>query len=265
MNASSRLTMLTRIGFASRGVLYLVIAYLIFRTGHAEDQSGALAYLGGGSGKLLLGVMAVGLLAYGLWRLSDAAFDIEGHEAGRNGAAERAAAAVSGVVHLLLSWQAVWLIRGASATGDGAEEGARTALELPGGKILLLVAATLLLAAGIFQLVKAAKGSFLEHLDPQVAARPWVRWSGRAGYGARGIVFLICSYFLINAGLEAQPDEAGGMAEAIEWLPDPFDVVVAMGLLAFGLFSLVEARFRSLHDVPVDALARQADNLRHKL
>ena len=63
MNASARLTSLTRIGFATRGLLYIVIAVLIVRTGRAEDPSGALEYLGKGGGQWLLGIMAAGLVA----------------------------------------------------------------------------------------------------------------------------------------------------------------------------------------------------------
>ena len=49
MTASTRLTLLTRIGFATRGLLYIVIALLVIRTGRSEDTSGALRYLGQGA------------------------------------------------------------------------------------------------------------------------------------------------------------------------------------------------------------------------
>ncbi|WP_302054016.1 DUF1206 domain-containing protein [Sphingomonas tagetis] len=257
MHTSSQLTLLTRIGFASRGVLYIVIAYLILRARRAEDQSGALEYLGNGSGKLLLCVMAVGFVAYGLWRLSDAIFNIERHASDGKGAAERVAAGLSGLVHLFLTWQAVALIRGISSSGDGAQDGARSALELPGGPALVILAGVVLAATGVWQLVKAAKAGFLRHLEPGMADKTWVKWSGRAGYAARGLVFLITSGFLIKAGWEARAREAGGMADAITWLPEPFDIVIAVGLLGFGLFSLIEARFRILHDVPVEGIAQR--------
>ena len=63
MNTGARLTTLTRLGFAVRGALYIVIALLILRTGRAEDPAGALAYLGEGGGRLLLVLMAAGLTA----------------------------------------------------------------------------------------------------------------------------------------------------------------------------------------------------------
>lgn len=252
MNPSSRLTALTRIGFAVRGLLYLVISYLILRTGRAEDPGGAIEYLGRGGGRVLLVVIAAGLTAYGIWRLADAALDIERHGAGRNAVLERAGAGLSGLIHLFLAWQSVQLMRGAAMSGDGVQKGARWGLQLPGGWLLVLVGAVVLAAVGGIQLVKAAKRSFLRDLEPSVAQRPWVRWSGQAGYAARGAVFLVIGYFLVHAGIDERASEAGGMAHVLRWLDHPFDLVIGAGLLAFGLFSLVEARHRQLHDVRLD-------------
>lgn len=257
MNTNARLTLLTRIGFATRGLLYLVIAFLILRTGRAEDTSGALEFLGQGGGRVLLGVMAAGLFGYGIWRMADAAFDIEGHGADRDGAMERVGAGISGIVHLLLTWQAIRLIQGAASSGNGTQKGTQTALDLPGGPMIVMLGGAILFAVGIFQLVKAAKGSFLRHLEPGVARAAWARWSGRAGYAARGLVFIICAYFLLKAGMDEQASEAGGMAQALSWLTSPVDIVVAVGLLGFGIFSLIEARYRILHDVPVQGFARK--------
>ncbi|HIV78850.1 MAG TPA: DUF1206 domain-containing protein [Candidatus Sphingomonas excrementigallinarum] len=262
MNASARLTSLTRIGFATRGLLYIVIAMLIVRTGRAEDPSGAIEYLGRGGGQILLAIIAVGLTAYGLWRLADAALDIERHGSDRKAVFERIGAGVSGAIHLLLAWQSVQLMRGAALAGDGTREGAQTALRLPGGWALVLVGAAVLLVLGVVQLAKAAKGSFLRYLDPALARQAWVQWSGRIGYAARGLVFLISGYLLAKAGIHEHASEAGGMARVLSWLTDPFDVIVGVGLLAFGLFSLVEARYRQLHDVPVDAAIQRATRWR---
>ncbi|MCR5872337.1 DUF1206 domain-containing protein [Sphingomonas sp. J344] len=256
MTASARLTTLTRIGFATRGVLYAVIAYLVIRTGRAEDPGGALEYLSDGSGKFLLGVMAAGLLAYGIWRLADAALNIEDHDADKKGVVERVGAGLSGLVHLFLTWQAVQLMQGVSSGGNGVQESARTALTFPGGGIAILLVGAVVLLVGIVQLVRAAKGSFLRHLEPEMAKRTWVAWSGRAGYAARGVVFLIVGYFLVAAGFDASSSEVGGMDAALAWIDSPVDMIVALGLFGFAVFSLVEARWRVLQSVPVERLTK---------
>lgn len=258
VDAAARLTTLTRLGFAARGLLYIVIALLILTTGRAEDPAGALEYLAQGGGKALLVLMTIGLLAYGLWRASDAAFDIERHGTDSSGMAARLGAAGSAVIHFFLAWQAIKLIQGAGAQAEGgAQDGAASVLQLPGGSALLILGGLILLATGAYQLVKAAKGFYLKHLEPQVANQPWAKWTGRAGYAARGLVFLITGFFLTRAGLDEQASEAGGMADALSWLNSPWDTIVAIGLLAFGLFSLIEARYRILHDVPVHGIGQR--------
>lgn len=257
-DTAAQLTMLTRLGFAARGLIYLVISILILTTGRAEDPAGALHYLGQGGGRILLLVITFGLIAYGLWRLSDAAFDIERHSAGKSGVGERLGAAASGVVHLLLAWQAVKLIQGtASANADGAQENAQSVLQLPGGGTLLVIIGLILLATGIFQLIKAAKASYLKHLEPKIANQPWAKWSGRLGYAARGSIFIITAFFLIRAGLDEEAKEAGDMSAALAWLDYPWDLLVAAGLFAFGVFSFIEARYRKLHDVPVQGIGQR--------
>lgn len=256
-DTAARLTTLTRLGFASRGLIYLVIAVLVLTTGRAEDPAGALHYLGQGGGRLLLGLMALGLLAYGIWRLSDAVFDIERHGSGKSGSVERLGAAASGVIHLLLTWQAVKLLQGAGASGaDGAQNSAQSILQVPGGGTLLIVGGLILLATGVFQLIKAAKSSFLKHLEPVIARQPWAKWSGRLGYTARGFVFIITGFFLASAGFNEQASEAGDMAAALSWLDSPWDMLVAVGLFGFGVFSLIEACYRILRDVPVQTIGQ---------
>ncbi len=259
---SGALTTLTRLGFASRGLLYLVIGYLILKSGRTEDTSGALSMLADGGGRILLGLMIAGFLAYGLWRLSDAVFNIERHEDGKKGLAQRGGAAASGVVHLFLAWQAIRLFNqsggGGSSGGSGTQEQAQSALSLPGGQLLLVVAGLTLLIVGLLQFKKAYKAEFLEHLEPGVAHQPWARYTGQAGYAARGAVFLISGAFLTSAGFKEQAGEAGGMEEALTWLTSPWDLVVGAGLLLYGVYCLIEARFRVINDVPVDGIANKA-------
>ena len=259
MDASVKLRTFTRIGFAARGLLYIVIAWLIFKAGRSEDLEGALEYLARGGGGLLLIVVTAGFLGYGVWRLCDAVLNVEGHPTEGKGRRERLGAAGSGIVYLLLAWQAFRLIRGASTDGgDATQENARTALSLPGGELMLVAAGIILTLVGGYQLVKAAKASFLKRLEPRIAAQPWAKWTGRFGYAARGLIFIITGCFLVQAGIEAEAGEAGGLEAALTWLDSPWDMLVAFGLLAFGLYSLVESRFRVLHHVPVEELAGRA-------
>ena len=258
MSASPRFSAFTRLGFAARGLLYIAIAMLLIRSGRSEDVSGALIELGRSGGDPLLLAMAAGFVAYGLWRLADAALDIEGHGPGTEGLGGRLAAGGSGIIYLFLALQAFRLITGDRAESPDASDRASAALHLPGGPVLLVIAGAVLVGAGVYQLVKAYECRFCDRLDPRVANLPSVRWMGRAGYSARGVIFIVSGYFIVRAGLDSRASEAGGMEEALRWLDSPVDLLVAAGLLLFGLFSMVEARYRVIHDVPLDEVARAA-------
>lgn len=258
MPTASTIETMTRIGFAARGVMYILIGYLALRLGRTEDGGGALAFIDSGSGKIVLIVMAVGFLFYGIWRLSEAAIDSEGHGGDAKGIAIRLGGAVSGVIHLGLAWLALTLGLGnGGGGGDTAEQGASTALAFPGGEAAIAVAAAILLVTGGYQLVKAIRLRFLKHLDPQVASQAWIAWLGRAGYLARGVVFVVMANFLWRASRQSDAEAAGGMDQALDALPETLQMIVAAGLLMFGVFSLVEARYRRINDPQV------LDRLRH--
>lgn len=248
---ASKLETLTRLGFAARGLMYILIGFLALKFGKTEGSGGALEYLNSGAGKLLLVAMSAGFLAYGLWRLSEALIDTEGHGDDVKGKVIRTAGLASGIVHLGLAAYALSLsvgTGGKSGSADGTEQGAATALTLPGGQTLLMVAAAALLLAGAYQFVKAVQMSFLRHLDQRVCGKAWVQWSGRLGYAARGSVFLIIAYSLLEAARESSAQEAGGSGEALGSLPGNLQILVAGGLALFGLFSLIEARYRRINN-----------------
>ena len=241
----------TRIGFAARAVMYVLIGWFALRTGRAEDGTGVIEYLDSGAGRILLAAMAAGFLGYGAWRLLDAWSDTSGRGDGAKGLALRAGAAVSGLVHLALGGLAGIQAAGFGASSGGGqsgapEQGAATALSLPGGWIALLLVAAALLATGLVQLVKAWKLDFLRHLSPPPGARRWVAWLGRGGHLARGIVFIIVAWFFWRAAMAERSEQAGGVAEALASLPSTLQMLVAAGLLLFGLYSLVEARYRRI-------------------
>lgn len=241
----------TRVGFAARGIMYILIGFLALKFGRNEGSGGALEYLSSGAGRALLAAMALGFLAYGLWRISEAVIDTEGHGDEAKGKVVRAAGLLSGILHLGLALYALRLGLGGGGSGgstDGAEQGAATTLALPGGQTLLVIAAALLFGAGIYQFIKAVKLGFLRYLDRRASGEAWVQWSGRLGYAARGAVFLIIAYSLWTAARQDSAKQAGGTGEALGSLPPTMQALIAAGLALFGLFSLVEARYRRIND-----------------
>jgi hypothetical protein len=247
---------LARLGFAVRGLLYIVIALLVIMTGRTEDLTGAMEYLGHGVGRGLLFVMVAGMTGYGLWRMTDAAF---GMESGRHHAKAwrlRIASATSAAIYLFLAYKALRIILQGYAHSGDAHQHVAQALHLPAGMFLLGIAAAVLIGAGLVQLYKAGTCSFLRHLDQQ-ARLPLAKWLGRIGFAARGVIFVTVGLLLARAALDHSAAEAGGLEEALDALRGPLEVPVAAGLLVFGLYSLIEARYRSIRPPPTEHIKRK--------
>ena len=257
----SKFQNLTRIGFLARGLLYILIAWLVIGTGRTEDLTGALEYVGEGSGRLLLIVIAVGLAAYSLWRFADAALGLE--TPGKDGKSlrKRAAAGFIGGIYLYMAYKAARILFAGSAAAASPQQQADTVLDLPGGAWVLGIAAAILAIAGLNQLRKTLKCSFMEPLDGE-AISPLVRWLGRLGYAARGVIFLIIAWKILQAALTHSSSEAAGMEGALDFLSGNALYAVAAGLFLFGAFSIVEARYRKIHHPDVDKIS---DKVREKV
>lgn len=247
--------LLTRLGFAARGLVYVIVGLLVIRTGRAEDAAGVFEDLASSTGRWLMVAISAGFAGYGLWRIADALFAIECRGDDHEGI-KRVAAGISGAIHLYLAKQASELVLGGRQLEE-VQDQASNVLQLPGGQLLLGLVAAGLGAAGLFQLVTAARCSFLADLDHSVRDT-WVKWLGRLGYAARGIVFLLAGYFVAGAALEDRASRAAGIEQVLEWLTSPMDVIVAGGLLMFGLYALVEARYRRIHAPDPEQIADQA-------
>ena len=245
----SKFLSLCRVGFFGRGILYILIAWLALQTGRTEDLTGALEYLGRGNGRILLLIIAVGLAAYGLWRLADATFAIENPAGDGKALRKRAAAGFIGFIYLYLSYKAARVLLAGAAETATTQQQADTVLDLPGGVFVLGGAALVLAAAGLNQLRKAGQCTFLRRLDHRAQA-PLIKWLGRIGYAARGVIFLTVAWLIGKAALDGRSREAGGMEQALDFFSGPILYAVAIGLLLFGAFSIIEALFRRLHEPP---------------
>ncbi|MFD1106710.1 DUF1206 domain-containing protein [Sphingobium olei] len=261
MNFERRMTLLARIGFAARGLVYILIGWfaldVAIHGGQPMDNQGALGTLASAPlGHALLAVCAAGFLGYAIWRLTEAATDPENRSRDFKGRFERVGYAVSGLTHLVLTVAAGRIaLRQASAQGGSpgdqkAESWSGWLMQQPGGPALLTLVGVGFLAVAAAQAIKAYKARF-DELDSRAPAPHYVRWIGRCGYAARAIIFAIIGWFLTDAAMNQDADRAGGLGEALRQLraqPEGGVVMatVAVGLLLFGLFSLIEARYRRI-------------------
>lgn len=254
---------LARAGYAAKGVVYGIIgavaAVAAYRGGgRTADSRGALAeILHKPFGSFLLGVVAVGLAGYAVWRLTQALLDTEAKGAKLNGLAVRAGYACIGFVYFGLAYSAVQLILGNGA-GQSSDEKSRawtaTLLSFPFGDLLVGFAGLAVMGFGLSQCYKGYKAEFrqrLLHGQMSEALDSLLTRAGQFGLAARGVVFGIIGYFLVRSALAARAGEArglGGALRALEERPSgPWLLgVVALGLVAYALHMLLLARYRRI-------------------
>ncbi len=255
----SKFQWLARFGFVTRGLLYIVIAWLVIATGRTEDLTGAMEYLGHGLGHGLMIFIVAGMAGYGLWRVCDAAFGMDSGRDHPKAWRRRIAAGTSGGIYLFLAYKALRIMAGQPGQAGNVQQNTATALHLPAGDLAVFLAAAVLVGAGLVQLWKANSCSFLHHLDA-AAQHPVAKWLGRLGYAARGVIFLTVGWLLFRAALDHQAAEAGGLEQALDALRGPLQFPVAAGLALFGCYSLVEARYRSIHKPPTEHIKRKVED-----
>lgn len=255
---------LTRLGFAAKGVVYLlaglfaVLWAMGLREGAADRNDVIRSIHEQPFGQVLLVVIALGLIGYALYNFAAAALDVEDQGTGAKGLVTRVAYAVVGVSYTLLGFAALGLVLGTGNGGQGSDASARdwTArlLDQPFGVGLVVALGLILIGAAINQIYRAAAKKFekkldLADLDPG-ARRLCVR-IGQLGLAAQGTVMGLTGIFFILAALRRDPGQARGLTGALaELSAQPFGTlllgIVALGLMAFGIYSLIEARYRRI-------------------
>jgi hypothetical protein len=261
-----RLALLARSGYAARGVVYLIVGGLavlaaLGQGGQTTDTEGALTtLLAQPFGKILLAMVAVGLIGYALWRVVQALADVDHHGTDPKGLAIRGGLLVSAVTHTLLAVFALSLIFGGGSSGGG-DSGARNwtawLLQQAFGRWLVGLIGLAIVGAGIAHMIKGYGASFEKFLQMDAATLDKVSPVCRFGLIARGLVFVIIGGFLIVAAVELDSAQARGLQGALQTLQQqPYGWIllgiVALGLVAFGVYSLIEAWYRRI-DPPATA------------
>jgi len=260
-NAAPWIEKLARVGFGAKGIVYMVIGLLAAKAafgtgGRTIDQYGAIrSILVQPFGQIMLGIVATGLLGYALWRCVSAATDADRNGGGAKGIAVRVGNAWSGLVYGALGVEAVRLLTGAARRAGGATPDHWTArvMQMPLGRWLVGVAGAGVIAYGIYQLYLAAVGDVSEHLDLSslnADSKKVAIGLGRFGIGARAVIFGVVGWFFMRAALRYDARQASDISDALRILEQNSGAAllggVAIGLMAYGLFQLVEARYRRI-------------------
>lgn len=235
-----------RLGFAADGLVHLVIGWIALQLaltggrggGQDASASGALRTLAGQPfGAALLWVILVGFALLAVWQVARAVVSVRTRD--------RVKAAAKAVVAGVLAALTAGVLAGSGGGDDGAGATA-TLLAQPFGRLLVALVGAGVVAVGGHHVVKGWTRRFLRDLRARPA--PWVVTAGRAGYVARGIALGVVGLLLLVAAWTSDPQQAGGLDGALAaMLGVPFGRallgVVALGFVAFGVYSVARARY----------------------
>ncbi|MFD2613158.1 DUF1206 domain-containing protein [Paenibacillus gansuensis] len=248
-----------RFGYLSKGIVYAAIGILallasIGRGGEVTDKEGALRTIGSQPmGGFILGLLALGLCGYFAWSMVQAFADPDREGSGWKGWGKRIGSFAGGIVYGSLAVSAVRSI-GKQTPDTSRQEQSWTGmlLQQPFGAWIIGAVGAAFIAYGLHQGHKAYRSSFLKRiksyrLEPQV--KKAAVWISRTGISARGIVFLMVGYFLIQTSVQRDPHETKGLDESLwalsrqphgPWLLG----AAAVGLIAYGGYMFFLARYR---------------------
>jgi hypothetical protein len=235
------------VSFALVAVLAIKVA--LGEGGQATDREGALRTIAQHPvGRAIVIALAAGFACYALWRLWQVV--TERKPAKRIGALGKAA------IYAALCAAAVSILLGDSGGGPGKKQKETTGgiLGWPAGKWIVMAIAAAIALAACWNFWRAVSGRFLKQLktgEMSAQARRWVTRIGVFGLLARAVVFGLIAWFFFKAAADYDASKAQGLDGALRklarenyghWLL----AVVATGLLAYGVFCVIQARYRDV-------------------
>lgn len=252
---------LARFGFVAKGAIYILIgilagmAALNMGSNQQASKNGAVQMIFEQPfGKILAWILVIGLVGYVVWRFVQAVKDPDNAGSDAKGMAKRIGYAISGIIYGAFTFSIVrTLTGGGSSSGGSNNRQALTAqvLQWNGGSVIVTIAGLVIIGLGINYLYKAYTTKFNEKMHNErmsAGEQTWITRLGRIGFTARGIVWAILGYFVLQAGLNSNAGQvkgSEGVFSAIEQLSygQWILLAVATGLVAYGVFQFAKAKY----------------------
>jgi hypothetical protein len=261
---------LARSGLVAKGISFGIVAALAIGVatgtgGKATSRQGALQAVAGHTwGKILLVLLAGGFAAYAIWRFVQAFAECEDDD-GEHGAlkkwGKRAGYVGRGLIYASLTYTTVKLLvdsGGQQSQNEKAHKTTAAIFDWPGGRWLVGIAGLAIIGAGLWNLYRGIARKFEDRWRTAEMSETELKWGSRAGVAghvARAVVFSLIGIFVTKAAIDYDPKDAIGFDGALRKLAaasyGPYLLgVTAAGLLCYGLFCLIDARYR---DVSTDS------------
>lgn len=260
MSNDNKREKLARFGIGTKGVVYCIVGVLAIMTafgygGKKTGSTGVMEYISNMSfGNVLLFIVALGLVAYALWRFYQTFADEKNKGDDKVGLIWRGAFFLSGLFYGYVAYKAFEIIfTNKNPDSNSQEQAASTILSQSWGQVLLVIVAALVLYKAAYQIYKAYSGKYRERLKETELSpkeRDALVRGGQLGFTARGIVIGIVAYFFFQAAFSSNPNQAGGTRDAFQFLHSSLGdigfAIIAAGLLAYGIYMLLKAKYRDI-------------------
>jgi len=254
---STSLELLARAGLTAYGAIHILVGWLALlmawgAAGESSDLSGALGTLAKQPlGKVGLWLVAAGLLALALWQVSESIWGYRKREDARR---KQVASWTKAVVYAALGVSAARVALGSgTSSSEQQQEATSGVLSLPAGRVMVVIAGVLIMSVGVTHVVKGVKKSFLKEIvvsSMSRFARQGVTGLGQIGYIAKGVAVGGVGGLLTYATVTFDPQRQGLDGALQTLLAQPSGrfllTVMALGFVAFGLFAMLQSRFRNM-------------------
>jgi len=253
---SPTMELLTRLGYGIKGLIYITIGLLAIQgaLGKAKtpaDQFGAIrTFAKLPFAHVFLWIVLIGLVAYALWGVIRAILDPAHKGTDMKGLIARGGYLVSAVTYAALAFATYPLISGSrSGSSMNLPKLVSQVMSMPMGRFLVGAIGVMAIAAGLYQIYMGFEAKFEKQFKTYALTADQYKLAiqiGRFGTIARGIVFAIVGFFFFLAAYYANPARAQGVNGALDYLAkQPYGLwlmgIVAIGLIAFGVYSLMTA------------------------
>jgi hypothetical protein len=251
---------LARTGLVAKGVSFGIVGALAAKLaagdgGRATSREGALHAVAQETfGEVLLILLAVGFAAYAAWRFVEALAAPGGD--GKEWA-KRAGSVGRALIYAALAYSALKIVLGDGGSGSQNERAQKATAELlswPAGTWLVAIAGAIVVGVGLWNAYRGLTRKFEDKWRTRAMGSTARKWGGRAGVAghlARAVVFTLIGAFVIRAAIQYDPSESIGLDGALQKLAradyGPYLLgLTAAGLVAYGLYCLVDARYRDV-------------------
>lgn len=257
---SRSIAMLARVGLLAYGIMHLLVGWISLQlawgmpANKSADSAGALATLAEQPfGTALLWTAAAGLVALSLWQLGEAWWGYRNRTGARR-AVQRLTSVLKALIYLALGLSAGSLALGTGSASGAGSQGVSGVFAWPFGQFIVAAVGLVVAALGLAKLTKGVKASFMEDIDTSemsARVRETMTHLGRAGHMAKGLALMVVGALLGYAAVTFDARKARGLDGALHLvLVQPFGkfllTAIALGFMAFGLFSILQSRYRRM-------------------